>query len=553
MRFSTHLFAGVGFIALLSGSATAASTPDYASQPFELPGKIESLVVADTNGDGLNELITVIDKRIRVYFQRPNGFDFANGFTEIDLPGEAIGWDISKNYSESGNASIIALIDGSEVLVWHTENESILAPVSVIAGLPGYLSRGVNRLHFSRDINGDAIDDLIIPGAGNLHLFIAGENNTYQPGLSLYSDSRPRTNLDPTNLERQTGQAILIPLMDLRDVNSDGFDDLISRSDERLDVFIANQQASAYFSQAPSYSLDIAEIEELLGEFDIDNLDFSNLTGVLALTHEEILDDVDGDGIDDLLLREGGKVSLFGGTASGMNFEQPRQVLRSGGNVLSTFLYDENEDGLKDLWLWRVEPISVGDIFIWLALSGSVAVEAFIYPNEGERFSRRPTRKLTVNLQFPSVIRLATSFQEITSQARETLDREVIPASTANVDSDFNSEDLLVLINNQVKIFLNSIETQDESITFLGGLGYTRERDNYAINIREIIDNIAIGTNPLLARVNDRVADLSIDLDTIVENGDIIAVRLNNDMLDDVFVFTDHSSSHIRGILLLSK
>ncbi|GIT64306.1 MAG: hypothetical protein Ct9H300mP22_7060 [Gammaproteobacteria bacterium] len=58
---------------------------------------------------------------------------------------------------------------------------------------------------------------------------------------------------------------------------------------------------------------DIAEIEERLGDFDIDNLDFSNLTGVLALTHEEVLDDVDGDGIEDLLLREGGKVSLFGG------------------------------------------------------------------------------------------------------------------------------------------------------------------------------------------------------------------------------------------------
>ena len=552
MKFLMPFF-GVSVIALLSGPAIAASMPEYISQPFELPGESENLIVADTNGDGLNELITVLDKRIRVYFQRPNGFDFATGFKEIELPGEAIGWDISRNYSESGNASVIALIDGSEVLVWHVENESILAPVSVISGLPGFLSRGVNRLHFSRDINGDALEDLVIPGAGNLHLFIAGENHSYQPGLSLYSNARLRTTLDPADLERQTGQAILIPLMDLRDVNNDGFDDLISRTDERLDVFIADQQARAYFPQAPSYSLDIAAIEERLGEFDIDNLDFSNLTGVLALTHEEILEDIDGDGIEDLLLREGGKVSLFGGTSSGMDFEQPRQVLRSGGNVLTTFLYDENEDGLKDLWLWRVEPISVGDIFIWLALSGSIAVEAFIYPNEGERFSRRPTRKLTVNLQFPSVIRLATSFQQITSEARETLDREVIPTSTANIDNDLDHEDLLVLVNNQVNIFLNSIEPEDESSPFLGGLGYIRERDEYAINIREIIDNIAIGTNPLLARIDDRVADMSIDLNTIVENGDIIAVRLNNDMLDDVFVFSDHSSSHIRGILLLSK
>ena len=95
------------------------------------------------------------------------------------------------------------------------------------------------------------------------------------------------------------------------------------------------------------------------------------------------MEDVDGDGIDDLLVREGGKVSLFGGTVGGMNFTQPRQVLRSGGNVLSTFLRDENDDGLKDLWLWRVENISVADIFVWLAFSGSIAIEAFIYPNDG--------------------------------------------------------------------------------------------------------------------------------------------------------------------------
>ena len=150
---------------------------------------------------------------------------------------------------------------------------------------------------------------------------------------------------------------------------------------------------------------------------------------MLALTHEEVLEDVNGDGIEDLLLREGGKVSLFGGTTTGMELTRPKQVLRSGGNVLSTFLYDENEDGLKDLWLWRVEPISVGDIFIWLALSGSIAIEAFVYPNEGERFSRRPTRKLTIELQFPSVIRLATSFQELAEEAREMQSVGLTPVS----------------------------------------------------------------------------------------------------------------------------
>ncbi|GIT20609.1 MAG: hypothetical protein CM1200mP40_02910 [Gammaproteobacteria bacterium] len=532
---------------------TFANTPTYTQLPFTLPVESEQLIVADLNGDSLNELITVIDESLRIYFQREDGFDFDNGFKEIDFSGQAVGWDLSTNYGDNDRASIIALVNGTDAYVWPVEDEAIQEPQLIKSGLQGFLSKGVNRLYFSRDINGDSYEDLIIPGAGNLHVFIAGANYSYQSGLTIESENRMRTMLQPNALERRTGQAVRIPFMELRDVNSDGYDDLISRTDERLDVFIADEIGDAYFSSGASYSIDIAEIEERLGDFDIDNLDFSNLTGVLALTHEEVLDDVDGDGIEDLLLREGGKVSLFGGTYTGMNLEQPRQVLRSGGNVLSTFLYDENGDGLKDLWLWRVEPISVGDIFVWLAISGSVAIEAFVYPNDGERFARRPARKLTVDLRFPSVIRLATTFQDLASEAREIHTDEFIPTNVGNLDDAFDQEDLLVLVNNQVELFLNSIEPEDDSEEFLGALDYSRDQDSYEINLREIIDNIVIGGNPHLTLIDDRNPDIVIDLGTTAENGDIIPVRLNADSLDDVFVFTQHDSSQVQGILLLSN
>jgi len=530
-----------------------ANTPTYTQLPFTLPAESEQLIVADLNGDSLNELITVIDESLRIYFQRENGFDFDNGYKEIDFSGQAVGWDLSTNYGDNDRASIIALVNGTDAYVWPVRDETILEPQLIKSGLQGFLSKGVNRLYFSRDINGDSNEDLIIPGAGNLHVFIAGANYSYQSGITIESENRMRTMLQPNDLERRTGQALRIPFMELRDVNSDGYDDLISRTDERLDVFIADEIGDAYFTSDASYSIDIAEIEERLGDFDIDNLDFSNLTGVLALTHEEVLDDVDGDGIEDLLLREGGKVSLFGGTDSGMNLEQPRQVLRSGGNVLSTFLYDENEDGLKDLWLWRIEPISVGDIFVWLAISGSVAIEAFVYPNDGERFARRPARKLTVDLRFPSVIRLATTFQDLAAEARETQTEEFIPTNVGNLDDAIDQEDLLVLIDNQVELFLNSIEPEDDSEEFLGALEYSRDRDSYEINIREMINNIVIGGNPHLSLIEDLNPDIAIDLGTTAENGDIIPVRLNADFLDDVFVFTQHDSSQIQGILLLSN
>jgi hypothetical protein len=546
---------------LLLCSAAAFAAPDYRQQSFELPADTEALVVADVNADGFRDLITVIDNRLRVYFHHSggddpgsddSGFNFESSFVDIPLQSPAVGWDISSGYSTDGSAVIITLLNGREARAWPIIAQQLQEPVTLAANLPGFLMRGVNRLRFSQDVNGDGLEDLVVPGAGVLHILIRSSNGDYQAPLSVQSEMQLRTSLSNNRFNRSAGQAVRIPRLELRDVNSDGSNDLISRTDESLNVFLANS-GSNYFPSVPSYSLDIAEIEERLGEFDVDNLDFSNLTGVLALTHEEILDDVDNDGIEDLLLREGGKVSLFGGTASGMDLEQPRQVLRSGGNVLSTFLYDENDDGLKDLWLWRVESISVGDLFVWLALSGNIAIEAFVYPNDGERFARRPTRRVTVNLRFPSVVRLATAYQDLNSAADGLRAGDIPPHRPASLDGDAEIQDLLVLMEDRVDVFLDSVRPDADQDNFLGSLGYSRDRDDYEIDIREIIDNVDVSGTAQLTAVQDRAPDQQINLDSSLSTGDIIAARLNSDSVDDLFVFQDFDGSAIRGLLLLSK
>ena len=101
-------------------------------------------------------------------------------------------------------------------------------------------------------------------------------------------------------------------------------------------------------------------------------------------------------------------------------------------------------------------------------------------------------------------------------------------------------------------MFLNVIDSEPDTSPFLGSLNYTRNRDEYEIDIRELINNIAVSRNPLFEKVIERDVDLSIDLDTQVNNGDIMPVLLNGDSLDDIFVFTHYDSSNINGILLLS-
>ncbi|MGI9250379.1 MAG: FG-GAP repeat domain-containing protein [Pseudohongiellaceae bacterium] len=570
--------------------APAANSAESAVEwlPFAVPVETRQVIAADLNGDRLQELIAVGESSLRVYLHSADGFNFETGFQDIAIDARAAGWDISarldsgaqnqqsgasrqgsgaQNQNSGGGESqtgLLLLLDGDRMQRWTLSADGRLQSEIVADNLSGYLSGGFNRLRFVQDINADGLDDWVIPGAGELHLYLNRGGREFTAPLSIQSDFRIRTSLNSNRLNDSAGQSVRIPLMELDDLNGDGHNDLISRTDELLAVFLAEPGAARYFPDRPSYQLDLAAIEEELGEFDIDQLDFSNLTGVLALTHEEILDDINSDGIADLLLREGGKVSLFAGTARGMNFDKPLQVLRSSGNVLSTFLHDEDGDGKKDLWLWRVEPISVGDIFVWLALSGSIGIEAFIYPNEGERFARRPARRITINLRFPSMIRMVSSFRALTEEARNTTSASVTPSargkvSNSNADTSANAEgnsrrlDLLVLLNNQLEVFLNAIEPEPEETAFLGSLGYSREQDNYEINIRDIINRVSLGDNADLQQVADRTPDFIWPISTPIEEGDVLPARLNNDAFDDILVITGADEDLIRGQLLLSR
>ena len=550
---------------------------DFLSQPLNLPAETTGIVLADLDGDARREIIAVVENaaenggedELRIFPQGDGGFDFERGFISLKFAADAVGWDIAAGFGSGSNpgpaagAAIIALLDGDRVQAWRLAGGALSGPETLLAGVGGFLSRGLNRLHFARDINADGRMDLVTPAPGALHIHLREADGGFRPPLPVRSDTMLNTNLnaagtDPGGVNSgglfwRAGQAVTIPALRLRELNADGHPDLIAETDERLAVFLADPDSPGYFPAAPSYQVDIAAIEERLGEFDFDNLDFSNLTGILALTHEQLLEDVDGDGIADLLLREGGKISLFSGGPHGMGLASPRQVLRSGGNVLGSLLHDEDGDGRKDLWLWRVETISLGDVFLWLVLSSDIKVEALIYPNDGQRFSRRPSRRVTVSLQIPSLVGLAGDYRELSEAAESTRGADLVSSATGHLDDEFDQLDLLVLMDRQLQVFYNRIAAEPEREEFLGTLGYSRGRDDYRIDLRGMIDDISIGENRHLREVAGFDADFTLDAGAAADNGEVLAAELNDDGVADIFLLARGEGGNISGMVLLSR
>ncbi len=545
---------------------------DFLPQPLDLPAETTGIVLADLDGDAKREIIAVVEKigengiedELRIFPQGDGGFDFERGFISLKFAADAVGWDIAGGFGSSSGpgpgagAAIIALLDGDRVQAWRLADGALGEPETLLEGVGGSLSRGLNRLHFARDINADGRMDLVTPAPGSLHIHLREADGGFRPPLPVRSDTMLNTNLNSagvnsTGLFWRAGQAVTIPALRLRDLNADGHPDLIAETEALLAVFLADPDSPGYFPPAPSYQVDIAAIEERLGDFDFDNLDFSNLTGVLALTHEQLLEDVDGDGIADLLLREGGKISLFAGGPEGMDLASPRQVLRSGGNVLGSLLHDEDGDGRKDLWLWRVETISLGDVFLWLVLSSDIAVEALIYPNDGQRFSRRPSRRVTVSLQIPSLVGLAGDYRELSEAAESTRGADLVSSATGHLDEQVDALDLLVLMDRRLQVFYNRIAAEPERGEFLGALGYSRERDDYRIDLRAMIDDISIGENRHLREVAGLDADFTLDPGAAADNGEVLAAQLNDDGIADIFLLARDEGGNIAGMVLLSR
>lgn len=243
--FAVRALLAAGAAAIAAASWAEGHPPDdanYQAIPFTLPHAATRIEPVDLNGDGLLDLLTAHENKLNLYLQRPGdsakAFDFSQPDAALELKGNAIGWALD---SAANNHRLLALVDGKKVLAWTISEGKFSEPQTILHVDSAILPAGSYPLSFVRDINGDGLSDLIIPGAGQLHIYLQNAEGGYGEPLSIQARFMNDARLAPeARLDGQVGQRVRIPDLQIRDVNADGQPDLISASGERIDVFLAD-------------------------------------------------------------------------------------------------------------------------------------------------------------------------------------------------------------------------------------------------------------------------------------------------------------------------
>ena len=529
----------------------------YRTLPFQFGGAISNLILADFDGDGLEDLVRVEgDGFLLTRQQREVGFDFAAAPVSLATPSASAAWQVVEE--EGRGAEIFVMDETGRVRAWGFDptEGAFGAPRTVAEKLPASLPRGVYALDFLRDINGDDRRDLIVPGTSALHLYLASEEG-YRPAAVVKGESTRAITLgDGSDLRARLGQRLRIPIFELRDVNGDGRDDLVSEADAKFWVHLARDGGG--FDVTPTYGLDFEAENRARGENFHETMDTSNLLSASLPLHEVKSHDINGDGHEELVHRKGDRIFIFRGGPNGVSFDKPLQILRASGNLVTAALGDENEDGLDDLLVVRIEKISLADVFVWLLASGSIDITILVYPNDGERFARRPSREITVKLKFPSIVSLMRRFDDAGGDESEGplwLDSGDLRGA--------GEKDAVVLEAERIRAFFGR---GTESFVFTEELfaehgkemiEYSRDKDDYVLDVTEFERLSHVHRDRLLERVQGAEADVEIPFEGwSIPAGvtpALLLTDMNEDRRDDLFLFWRTSDAAVRGAAFISN
>jgi hypothetical protein len=482
-------------IPLLWIALLAAADPVYVRSPFVLAERPDHLMLRDLDGDRLTDVLAITHRKIVIWFQKPDGhFDFTTPDQTLELEARAVGFDVA-DLDGDGKAELVLLEDGVRIVPYHLDDKRhfVRASEPLLSGLSAIVPDGLRHMGFVRDVDGDGHPDLIVPAPRTFQLYLQERGKdgamTFKPGPQIAAAVNININAGGgRSLSDTIGESVMVPMFRLRDLNGDGRLDLVAENGDVIACYLSGKNG---LPLEPTFSIDLAALRREIARPEEESFDPSNIAKGAGETVDHRAADVNHDGIEDHVIRQGQKVSLYLGTPSGVDFTHPNQVLKASGNVLAHWVTDSDDDGMLDLHILRMEDVSVAEVLLWLVKSGSLKLDLFIYRYEDGAFAKKPTRRLKFDLEIPALLGFVDKIDDLAS---DLMTRAQVPTTVADLTGAGHKRDGLMLKDGKVQVYLGAAPAEwaevwgprEYWLGFLRRIGYTRERDSYTLSLEHI-------------------------------------------------------------------
>lgn len=356
--------------------------------PLDFGKPFEHMAIASLDGSQIGHMVAIDKRVVRLLGNEES--------QTMELPGEATLWTMA-DLDGNGLEELLVLVDGKELRRLKLVEEGFVLSEPLIEGLRGVPPRGCHSGSFLRDLNQDGLPDLLLPMGDRLQLWM-GDGTTFQPGPDLGSISRLELRTE-SGLLGKVGRKIVVPQLFPEDISGDGKPDITVSDGLQIRQFVLGAEG---FPSDPTRSLDLSQFRADLDEFGVD---LGNLTSSIRFMVQDKWADLNGDGAMDLLILADGRIRVFLGGEDGVDLAQERTRLKVRGNVFYIYPARIDADDIPDLVLVRVEDLGIGKLLRAALFSWEIEFDFLVFKGKGDGdFEKRPFRERSANLKGDSLV-----------------------------------------------------------------------------------------------------------------------------------------------------
>ncbi|MHC4823762.1 MAG: FG-GAP repeat domain-containing protein [Planctomycetota bacterium] len=434
---------------LLASCAQALSAPNselvYEVTPMDFGKSFEHMAIASLDGTRRGHILAIHKRKVRMVELPAEGgeADF------LWLPGEATLWTMS-DLDGNGLEELMILVDGKELRRVEFQEGKLGLSTPLVSGLRGVPPRGCHAGSFLRDLDADGHPDLLLPVGDRLQLWM-GTPEGFEPGPDLGAIARLELKTGG-GLMGKVGRKLVVPQLTPEDISGDGLPDLVVSDGLTVRQYVLGADG---FPSDATRTLDLSRFRADLDGLDVD---LGNLTSGVRFLVQDKWADLNGDGAMDVVILADGRIRVFLGGEDGVDLERERARLKVRGNVFYIYPARIDGDDIPDLVLVRVEDLGLGKLLRAALFSWEIEFDFLVFRGKGNGdFEKRAFRERTAKLQGDSLVSVYKGEKDQFNSLRQKVVR------MCDYDGDGRRTDLVTLgAGGRLQVWLDLVS--DESV-----------------------------------------------------------------------------------------